>query len=65
MCKCLKREDQQMCYNCGCGETKTDHGDPRNITEKTFEEAAKAAKLVDGDAKQNTVNLLKKKGEAV
>jgi hypothetical protein len=54
-----------MCYNCGCGETKTDHGDPRNITEKTFEEAAKAAKLVDGDAKQNTVNLLKKKGEAV
>ncbi len=54
-----------MCYNCGCGETKKDHGDSRNITEKTFEEAAKADGSMVDDAKQNTVNLLKKKSEVV
>ncbi len=54
-----------MCYSCGCGETKDDHGDPRNITEKTFKDAAKATECAVGDAKQNTVNLLKKKSEAV
>ncbi len=54
-----------MCYSCGCGETAKDHGDPRNITDKTFDDAAKASKTIEsGDAKQNTVNLLKKKGEA-
>jgi len=58
-------EEKYMCYNCGCGEKEKDHGDPRNITEKTFEDAAKATGSTVGDAKQNTVNLLKKKSEAV
>ncbi len=55
-----------MCYSCGCGETKKDHGDPRNITDKTFKDASEATHdMEEGDAKQNTVNLLKKKSEAV
>jgi hypothetical protein len=59
-------EEKHMCYSCGCGETKKDHGDPRNITDKTFKDAAEATHtLEEGDAKQNTVNLLKKKEEAV
>ena len=33
-----------MCYNCGCGKPDDDMGDPKNITDKTFEEAAKASK---------------------
>lgn len=53
-----------MCYNCGCGDKEKDHGDSRNITEKTFRDAAEATNGTADDAKQNTVNLLKKKGEA-
>ena len=33
-----------MCYSCGCGKLSDDMGDPKNITDKTFEEAAKASK---------------------
>jgi hypothetical protein len=55
-----------MCYSCGCGESEKDHGDPRNITDRTFRDAAEAVKGIEsGDAMQNTVNLLKKKSEAV
>jgi hypothetical protein len=54
-----------MCYNCGCGESNKDHKDPRNITDKTFVDASEATKNMEADdAKQNTVNLLKKKGDA-
>jgi len=35
-------------------------GDPRNITNKTFEEAAKAAGETPEEAKRNTLKLLKK-----
>jgi hypothetical protein len=31
-----------MCYNCGCGMPNNDMGKPENITNKTFEEAAKS-----------------------
>ena len=31
-----------MCYNCGCQRPNDDMGNPKNITNKTFEEAAKA-----------------------
>jgi hypothetical protein len=41
-----------MCYNCGCGESNNDHKDATNNMEWD-------------DAKQNTVNLMKKKAEAV
>jgi len=49
-----------MCYNCGCGMPNDNLGDPRNITNKTFEEAAKAASQSPEEAKRNTLQLLKK-----
>jgi hypothetical protein len=53
-----------MCYNCGCGEPDKDHGNPKNITEKTFKESAEAGGGTAEDAKRNTLNLLKKKLES-
>ena len=45
-----------MCYNCGCGMPNNDMGNPANITNKTFEEAAKAMKQSAEDAKKMPVN---------
>lgn len=47
-----------MCYNCGCGMPDEDHGDPKNITTKTFEEAAKVTNMKTEDAKKFTKELL-------
>lgn len=47
-----------MCYNCGCGKPDDDHGNPKNITNKTFDEAAKASEMKTADAKNNTKDLL-------
>jgi hypothetical protein len=49
-----------MCYSCGCGMPDASMGDPRNITNKTFEEAAKAAGETPEAAKRNTLALLMK-----
>ncbi|MBI4092032.1 MAG: hypothetical protein HY427_02400 [Candidatus Levybacteria bacterium] len=49
-----------MCYNCGCEMPDDDMGHPKNITEKTFEEAAKAEGQTVEEAKKNTLALLKK-----
>jgi hypothetical protein len=49
-----------MCYNCGCEMPDNDMGDPRNVTDKTFEEAAKAVDQSPEEAKRNTLELLKK-----
>jgi hypothetical protein len=49
-----------MCYNCGCQMPDNDMGNPDNITNKTFEEAAKAAGQSVEEAQQNTSELLKK-----
>ena len=49
-----------MCYNCGCGMTDDDMGSPKNITDKTFEEAAKASNQSVEEAKKSTLELLKK-----
>lgn len=49
-----------MCYNCGCGMPDDDMGNPKNITDKTFEEAAKASNQSMEEAKKNTLELLKK-----
>ena len=49
-----------MCYTCGCGNPDDSMGDPRNITNKTFEEAAKAAGEKPEEAKKNALKLLKK-----
>ena len=37
-----------------------DMGNPKNITDKTFEEAAKAAGQTVEEAKKNTLAILKK-----
>ncbi len=49
-----------MCYNCGCGMPDNDGGSPKNITDKTFTEAAKAAGQSLEEAKENTLKLLEK-----
>jgi len=48
-----------MCYNCGCQMPDNDMGDPKNITDKTFEDAAKASEQSVEEAKRNTLELLK------
>ncbi|MGH8936744.1 MAG: hypothetical protein ACRDXD_10880 [Acidimicrobiia bacterium] len=35
-----------------------DHGDPRNITNRTFEQAAQAVEQSAGEARDNTLDLL-------
>jgi hypothetical protein len=49
-----------VCYNCGCGMPNNDMGDPKNITNRTFEEAARAMKQDMKAAKQNARALLDK-----
>ena len=49
-----------MCYNCGCQLPDNNQGDPKNITNKTFEEASKAAGQSPEEAKKNTLELLQK-----
>jgi hypothetical protein len=49
-----------MCYNCGCGIPDDDHGNPKNITNKTFRDAAKASEQTIRDAKTKTNTLLTK-----
>lgn len=57
-----------MCYNCGCHLPDDDMGhghagvDPegKSITNKTFEEAAKAFGMEPEEAKRQTLELLKK-----
>ncbi len=52
-----------MCYNCGCGMPDNNMGDTRNITNKTFEEAANAAGQSVEEAKRNVLQQLKKELE--
>lgn len=49
-----------MCYNCGCQKSDDNMGNPKNITNKTFEEAANAAGQNVEEAKKNTLELLQK-----
>ena len=56
----IDEKDDSMCYTCGCGNPDDSMGDPRNITNKTFEEAAKAAEETPEEAKRNALKLLKK-----
>jgi hypothetical protein len=49
-----------MCYNCGCQMPDNDMGNPKNITNKTFEDAAKASDQSVEDAKKNALELLQK-----
>ena len=52
-----------MCYNCGCGKLDDNMGNPKNITNKTFEEAAKASGQKTEEGKRNTYEALKKEVE--
>jgi hypothetical protein len=52
-----------MCYNCGCKQPDDDMGNEKNITNKDFEEAARAAGQSVDEAKKNTYELLKKQLE--
>lgn len=49
-----------MCYNCGCQMPDNDMGNPKNITNKTFDEAAKASGQKPEDAKKHAMELLQK-----
>jgi len=49
-----------MCYNCGCEMPDEDHGFPANITDKSFEDAAKVTGQSAEEAKENTMKLLNK-----
>ena len=49
-----------MCYNCGCQMPNNDMGNSKNITNKTFEEAAKAMGQSMKEARTNAQELLKK-----
>ena len=49
-----------MCYNCGCGMPNNDMGKPDNITNKTFEQAAKVMGQTTEDGKKNARELLEK-----
>lgn len=52
-----------MCYNCGCGRPDDDMGNPDNITNKTFEKAARAWGQSAEEAKKKTYEMLKKQFE--
>ena len=45
-----------MCMTCGCALPKDDHGDPRNITEQSLNQAAQAAGINPQQAAQNFMN---------
>ncbi len=49
-----------MCYNCGCQMPNNDMGNPKNITNKTFEEAARAMGQSVKESKKNARELLEK-----
>ncbi len=49
-----------MCYNCGCQMPNNDMGNQKNITNKTFEEAAKAIGQSVKESKKNALELLEK-----
>ncbi len=49
-----------MCFNCGCEMPEDNMGDPRNITKKTFKDAAEAMNQTVEEAKKETLKLLKK-----
>lgn len=49
-----------MCYNCGCGMPINDMENAKNLTNRNFEEAAKAMEQSPEEAKKNAQELLGK-----
>jgi hypothetical protein len=56
----MERTRIAMCYNCGCGMPNNNMGKEDNITNKTFEQAARAMGQTAEDAKKNARELLEK-----
>lgn len=50
-----------MSMNCGCGVPDDDHGNPKNITTKTLQEAADSNSQNFEETKQNIMESLQKK----
>lgn len=50
-----------MCYNCGCLDPKDNMGDGANITDETFEKAARASHQTVEEAMENIFEMLKQK----
>jgi hypothetical protein len=48
-----------MCYDCGCRMSGEAHGDPKHITDQTFEMAARASDESKQEAMRNVLDLLK------
>lgn len=42
-----------MCLSCGCGAAQDDHGDKRNITASTLQDAAEAANISVDEVREN------------
>lgn len=51
--------------NCGCGMPDEDHGNPKNITTKTLQEAADANTQNLEQTKRNMMESLQKTSTAV
>ncbi len=49
-----------MCYNCGCGMPNNDMGFAETITNRKFDEAAKAVDQSPEEAKKNAHELLER-----
>ncbi len=52
--------EKYMCYNCGCQMPDDDMGNPKNITNKTFQEAAAVSEQTVEEARKNALELLQK-----
>ncbi len=61
MCYSEAEHNKTMCYNCGCDNPDDNMGNADNITNSTFEKAAKAWGQTKEDAMKNTLHLLSKK----
>lgn len=48
-----------MCRSCGCNMYDDDMGDPKTITDKTFEDAAKAMGQTTEEAMEEVYKSLK------
>lgn len=54
-----------MCMNCGCGMPNADHGNPKNITTKTLQEAGDSNSQNLEETKRNMIESLQKTSTTV
>lgn len=51
-----------MCISCGCGKNDDDHGDQRNLTTRSVEQAAQAAGISSQQVYENFQKASKSSG---